>query len=83
MRTTDWYFIPPHKGPRIHKLVNIESGKLAENQLYSIHDDFSQVTNKAKDNPDIVADLEAKYKKSMGEFYKPFVSKKENELILH
>ena len=83
MRTTQCYFIPPHAGDQKYQLVNIESGKLPENQLYSIHDDISQATNIAKDHPDIVADLEAKYKKAMGEFYEPFVFKKKNEFILH
>jgi arylsulfatase A-like enzyme len=82
MRTTEWYFIPPHNGVETYEPVNIESGYLPENQLYRIGNDISQITNVAKDNPEVVADLLAKYKKSMGEFYKPFVFKK-NELILH
>jgi arylsulfatase A-like enzyme len=82
MRTTEWYFIPPHNGVETYERVNIESGYLPENQLYRIGNDISQITNVAKDNPEVVADLLAKYKKSMGEFYKPFVFKK-NELILH
>ncbi len=83
MRTTDWYFIPPHNGAKKNKLVNIELGNLPENQLYSIGNDISQRRNVAKDNPDVVAELEAKYKEAMGEFYKPFVAGKKNELILH
>jgi arylsulfatase A-like enzyme len=82
MRTTEWYFIPPHNGVETYERVNIESGYLPENQLYRIGNDISQITNVAKDNPEVVADLLAKYKKSMGEFYKPFVFKKK-ELILH
>ncbi|MFC2098615.1 arylsulfatase [Bacteroidota bacterium] len=73
MRTVNWYFIPPNKGVSTFKFVNIESGYLTENQLYSINDDVSQLNNVAEENPEVVADLEAKYRKAMGEFYQPFV----------
>ncbi|MCK5565667.1 MAG: arylsulfatase [Planctomycetes bacterium] len=75
MRTTDWYFIPPHGGARINKQVNIELGNLPKNQLYNINNDIGQLINLAKDHPQIVNELEAQYKKVMGQFYKPFMKK--------
>ncbi len=77
LRTTDWYYIPPHEGVKVYEQVQIESGRHVQPQLYNIKDDIRQQNNVATDNPDVVANMEKKYKRIMGEFYNPVHKKLE------
>ena len=68
LRTTEWYYIPPHSGPAIQKEVNIETGLLPLPQLYRIVNDVGQRTNLAADHPEVVSRLDAQYREAMGEY---------------
>ena len=61
----DWYFIPPHKGPKVYGYVNIESGCDTVNQLYK-KSEPGQEHNLAEEYPEIVKELEQYYHKKTG-----------------
>ncbi|WP_405563400.1 arylsulfatase [Polaribacter sp. Asnod6-C07] len=48
LRSGDWLMIPPYKGWRFNKKVNIDVGVLPEFQLYNLKDDVSQKQNLAE-----------------------------------
>lgn len=75
MRTKKWYYIPPHEGVKVYQLVNIESGRDLQPQLYSVTSDIGQKENVAKDYPDVVDQMDERFKAIMGDYYKPGVRK--------
>ncbi len=76
LRTTEWYYIPPHEGVKLYHLVNIESGRDTQPQLYNINNDIGQQANVAPEHPEVVKKLHQQFVDVMGEFYKPGVNKK-------
>ncbi|MGC6455249.1 MAG: sulfatase family protein [Coraliomargaritaceae bacterium] len=57
VRKDNWVFIPPHDGPPLMDDKGIETGNSKEPQLYDLSTDISQRTNVAKDQPEIVREL--------------------------
>ncbi|WP_317192079.1 sulfatase family protein [Snuella sedimenti] len=51
-REGDWVLIPPHKGAKINKSVNIETGKDTIYQLYNLKEDRPQRHNLAQSEPE-------------------------------
>jgi len=58
-----WKYIEPHKGPAVLALTNIESGNLAEPQLYHLNSDLSEKINLAEKYPQKVKELAEKLSK--------------------
>jgi arylsulfatase A-like enzyme len=62
-RKGNWTFIPPHKGWKLNKQVNIETGRDKNMQLFDLSADRGQLKNVAKDHPELIeiftADIEA------------------------
>ena len=62
-RKGNWAFIPPHKGWKLNKQVNIETGRDKNIQLFDLSADRGQLKNVAKDHPELVeaftAEIEA------------------------
>lgn len=71
IRTTQWFFIPPHPGKPVQSDVNIETGLLMTDQLYSLSSDLGQKKNLAGENPEIVAQMKARLKKAKEGFQEP------------
>lgn len=57
-RRGDYAFIPSYKGNPINQDVNIEIGISSEIQLYNIKNDPAQKTNIAKENPNILKEIQ-------------------------
>ena len=51
-RQGDWALIPPHKGNKINKWVNIETGRDTIYQLYNLKEDRAQQHNLAETHPE-------------------------------
>lgn len=62
-RSGDWAYIPPHKGWRLSRAVNIETGNDTLPQLYNLKNDISQKNNLAITNPEKLQELKAVYEK--------------------
>jgi len=62
-RTVDWVMIPPHKGKKVSKLVNIETGNDEAYQLYNLKDDRAQKNNLAEKYPEKVKEMKSKLEK--------------------
>ena len=60
VRQGDWVFIPPHQGPAVAKMTNIELGNSPDNQLYDLAGDIGQVENVAAKHPEIVERLSSR-----------------------
>jgi arylsulfatase A-like enzyme len=54
-----WKYIPPAKGPKTDRTVNIELGNDVEPQLYDLSVDIGETNNIAKAHPDEVKELDA------------------------
>ncbi|NLR93367.1 sulfatase family protein [Flammeovirga agarivorans] len=65
-RKGDLVLIPPYKGKKKNKQVNIELGNDTEIQLYNLKEDPSQMKNIAKDNPQLTKQLLAEFQKLRG-----------------
>lgn len=63
----DWAMIPPYKGPKLEKNVNIELGNLMEYQLYNLKEDPSQENNLAESNPEKLAEMIQGYEAIRGQ----------------
>jgi arylsulfatase A-like enzyme len=61
LRYDNWLMIPPYKGPAVIKSVNIEIGNSKDFQLYNLNDDIGQQDNLAKNNPEKLNELNAKF----------------------
>ncbi|WP_227740362.1 arylsulfatase [Salegentibacter sp. BLCTC] len=62
LRKGNWILIPPFKGPKINKSVNIELGNAPIYQLYDLENDINQQHNLAKKNPKKLEKMVAAYK---------------------
>lgn len=65
LQKDDWYFIPPHKGPKVFGWVNIESGIDTINQLFK-KSDIRQENNLIHEFPEVVKELEKYYHEKTG-----------------
>ncbi|UMB59629.1 arylsulfatase [Lutibacter sp. A80] len=68
-RQGDWVMIPPYKGPKVNKLVNIELGNSLEYQLFNLKEDVSQQNNLAKENPEKLKEMLTAFEKIRGKGY--------------
>jgi len=59
----DWKYIVPSKRPAYNKNTDIETGADPEPQLYNLKDDIGETDNLAKENPEMLKELEGLYKK--------------------
>ena len=59
IRVGDWKYLPPAKGTRIFRSVNIESGLDPEPQLYHLAGDVAEQHNLAAQHPDRVKQMQA------------------------
>ncbi|WP_394971091.1 arylsulfatase [uncultured Croceitalea sp.] len=69
LRMGDWLMIPPYKGPKIEKQVNIELGNSNDFQLYNLKEDVSQTKNLAESNPEKLNELIKAFEKIRGNDY--------------
>ena len=56
-RKGDYVLIPPHKGGKVNKSVNIETGRDLNMQLYNLKEDRNQQQNLAEKHPDMVTEM--------------------------
>ncbi|WP_445738276.1 sulfatase family protein [Mariniflexile sp.] len=68
-RQGDWILIPPYKGAKIHKDVNIELGNSMEFQLYNLKEDIEQQNNLAKVNPEKLNEMLISFETIRGKEY--------------
>jgi arylsulfatase A-like enzyme len=66
-RKGDWVMIPPYKGRRVNKSVNIELGNDTIYQLYNLKDDLGQQNNMAETYPEKLAKMITAYEAILGE----------------
>ncbi len=66
LRKGDWVMIPPHKGNPVLQPVNIETGNLAEYQLYNLGEDISQSKNLADAQPEKLEEMVRFYEGIVG-----------------
>lgn len=69
LRSGDWVMIPPYRGPKINKKVNIDLGSTEEYQLYNLKNDHSQESNLAEEQPEKLKEMMAKFLDIRGEDY--------------
>ncbi len=67
LRSGDWLMIPPYKGNKFNKKVNIDVGIRPEFQLYNLKQDVGQQQNLAETNPEKLAELIKVYESLRGE----------------
>ena len=67
LRSGDWLMIPPYKGNKFNKKVNIDVGIRPEFQLYNLKQDVGQEQNLAATNPEKLAELIKVYESLRGE----------------
>lgn len=67
LRHQDWAFIPPYKGAKINKEVNIELGNSEDYQLFNLKIDPAQKENLAKSEPKKLEELKAIFFEVRGE----------------
>ena len=67
LRSGDWLMIPPYKGNKFNKKVNIDVGIRPEFQLYNLKQDVGQEQNLAETNPEKLAELIKVYESLRGE----------------
>lgn len=70
LRKGDWVLIPPYKGPKKNKKVNIELGNSAKFQLYNLKEDIEQQNNLAESNPEKLAEMTTLFEEIRGKNYK-------------
>lgn len=69
-RKGDFVLIPPYKGARLNKKVNIELGNSSDIALYNLKEDPSQKKNLAEEKPELVASLLKEFESKRGSDYK-------------
>ena len=69
-REGDWVMIPPYKGPKVAKQVNIEIGNSDEYLLYNLEADNNQQNNLAESNPEKLKEMIANFEAIRGTDYK-------------
>ncbi len=62
LRSGNWKYIPPSKGPKVQPNTNTEMGHDPEPQLYDLSKDLGETKNLAAQNAEKVAELAAKLK---------------------
>jgi arylsulfatase A-like enzyme len=67
LRHHNWAFIPPYKGAKINKEVNIELGNSEDYQLFNLKKDPNQKENLAKSEPKKLDELKAIFLEVRGE----------------
>jgi len=67
LRSGDWLMIPPYKGNKFNKKVNIDVGIRPEFQLYNLKQDVGQEQNLAETSPEKLAELIKVYESLRGE----------------
>lgn len=67
LRQGDWVMIPPHDGPEVNKMVNIELGNSQGYQLYNLKDDLGQQNNLADEIPEKLKGMVAVYEAIRGQ----------------
>lgn len=67
LRSGNWLMIPPYKGNKFNKKVNIDVGIRPEFQLYNLKQDVGQQQNLAETNPEKLAELIKVYESLRGE----------------
>lgn len=67
LRQDDWLMIPPHDGPEINKMVNIELGNSPVYQLYNLKEDVGQQNNLAGELPEKLQEMVEVYEALRGE----------------
>jgi arylsulfatase A-like enzyme len=72
-RKGDWVMIPPYKGRRVNKSVNIELGNDTIYQLYNLKDDLGQQNNMAETYLEKLAKMITAYEAILGEKPKKIV----------
>lgn len=60
LRQGPWKYIPPSKGERVNRNVNIETGNDPEPQLYNLADDPGETRNLAANQPDRIAAMKTR-----------------------
>ncbi len=60
MRIGDWTMIPPHEGRFRDEAKDVELGNMPEPQLFHLSQDIGQIRNLAADQPQRVADMQAR-----------------------
>ncbi|MHB0755942.1 sulfatase family protein [Polaribacter sp. M15] len=78
LRKGNWVLIPPYKGRRIAREVNIELGNSKDFQLYNLKEDIGQQNNLAKSNPEKLKEMIATFENIRDENF----NKTGKELIL-
>ncbi|MCC5929462.1 MAG: arylsulfatase [Cyclobacteriaceae bacterium] len=68
-RSGDFIMIPPYKGPAVNTMVNIELGNDNNYQLYNLKDDIGQRNNLADTEPELLAELIARFEALRGAEY--------------
>ncbi|KXX69427.1 sulfatase-like hydrolase/transferase [Flammeovirga sp. SJP92] len=66
-RKGDYVLIPPYKGKKLNKQVNIELGNANEIQLYNLKNDRAQTHNLAKEKPELTKQLLEEFTKLRGD----------------
>ncbi len=65
-RNGDWVLIPPFKGPKVNKHVNIELGNSKTYQLFNLKNDIGQQNNLAESNPEKLEEMIKLYTSKRG-----------------
>ncbi len=68
-RKGDWVMIPPYKGDKINKDVNIELGNDTKYQLYNIREDQSQSNNLSGTHKDKLSEMISDFEAIRGKGY--------------
>lgn len=66
LRYKEWAMIPPYKGAKVNKQVNIELGNDSEYQLYNLDTDPTQKVNLALSEPEILKELITRFQEERG-----------------
>lgn len=69
LRSGNWALIPPYKGAKLNKQVNIELGNDTEWQLYNLTDDLIQQKNVAAEHPEKLKELIEEFESIRGNEY--------------
>jgi len=67
----DWVMIPPYKGARKNREVNIELGNSENHQLFNLSKDAGEQHNLAKSNPKKLEEMVKEFEKIRGKKYAP------------
>jgi len=73
LRSGDWLMIPPYKGWRFNKKVNIDIGVRPKFQLYNLKEDAGQKHNLATENPQKLSEMIQVFENLRGEKIKKVI----------